>query len=1123
MSRSITLVAGLVFALPSFVLAALIPNGGEVRVNTTTTGIQSHVEYAISANGSAVAVWDSDDASHDGSGRAVVGQRYSPLGVAGSEFVINSTSTGNQQDAAVSIADNGMFVVVWEGPDANGDGVYAQVYNADGTRLGGELAVNTSTLSFQDEAHVAMQGDGSSFVVVFTNNDTTRRISARRYTISGGIITPGTELTVNGFFAIAEHSSPRVAMDSSGNFNVCWVNPGDTIEPGRAVFLKRFNSSGVSLGSDFLVNTTTAGDQQHPDISMTDTRTIIVWETPTPGNGVDVVARRFDAAGQTLSGELAVASFPAGDQLNPSVSCIDTDQYAVAWENRADNSIRVRLLDALGAGSEQELIVNTTAGSQRNPDVFLFSTTAAVVMWDGAVTGDARGIGGRSYGIFDGPPTISDIGNQMIPEDGSTGAIPFTVGDTVTAPGSLMVTFESNNPSLIPKSNISLGGADANRTITATPVSNGFGTATITVTVSDGPSMVSDSFVVTVTSVNDVPSISTVQNQTVDEDMSTGPLSFMVGDIETSSELLMVTAVSDNQTLIPNANVIVGGAGTNRTVNVTPAANQFGSAQITLTVTDGDLESVISQFLVTVDPLNDLPVADSADVNTDEDVALPIALVANDADNDTLTYRIVSGPTSGSLTGSGASRTYTPSANFNGVDSFVFVANDGTGDSDEATISITINAVDDPPEAGPDYAFLGLKQATVDVLANDGDIDSPGAPVVITGFVQPTIGTVTQVGNNLVYTADPANPLLTPVTFTYTIEVSGLPTDGTVTVYPAPSRGSKMIGLVFAEGDNLHVRGIVNITYASNSVGTAFLTVDDARWGFSGSVSGSPATLTANANGYPTIRLSFTAGPPVGENPTLLMNTTYNGTPYSARMESAVTSDEFTGRYTALVFDSSEGQSEIPRNAGYLTFTVSGNGSVTFSGKSGNNQVINFSTLMTTGSRVPFHAFMPDSTLGGFITLSLGAPSVAGVLQWTVRSEVEPRLPEGLDAEYRVFGNRYIPGTRARDLFRLPPNAPVALEVIIPSAEVEATFDRNVPATGTYIYGDAPITAITATPSNGFFAGQYYLGTVRRNFIGVVIQGFDIGEGLLLDTNEISNVFFFPDGGEGGEGDGGER
>src|SRR2546425_1035319 len=97
-------------------------------------------------------------------------------------------------------------------------------------------------------------------------------------------------------------------------------------------------------------------------------------------------------------------------------------------------------------------------------------------------------------------PTISSIADQTTTQNTPTAPIAFAVGDAQTAAGSLILSSTSSNPALIPVANIVFGGSGANRTVTVTPAVNQTGTATITVTVSDGSLTASDSFVLTVNS-----------------------------------------------------------------------------------------------------------------------------------------------------------------------------------------------------------------------------------------------------------------------------------------------------------------------------------------------------------------------------------------------------------------------------------------------------------------------------------------------------------------------------------------------------------------------------------------------------------------------------------------------
>jgi len=115
-------------------------------------------------------------------------------------------------------------------------------------------------------------------------------------------------------------------------------------------------------------------------------------------------------------------------------------------------------------------------------------------------------------------------------------------------------------------------------------------------------------------------------------------------------------------------------------------------------VSDGINPAVEATLTIEVSNTNDAPVANDDSATTDEDVTLAITLVAADLDaGDSLTYEVVTPPTNGILTGTAPDLTYTPNSDYNGSDSFTFVANDGTTDSNTATVSLTINAINDAP------------------------------------------------------------------------------------------------------------------------------------------------------------------------------------------------------------------------------------------------------------------------------------------------------------------------------------------------------------------------------------------------------------------------------------------
>jgi len=185
------------------------------------------------------------------------------------------------------------------------------------------------------------------------------------------------------------------------------------------------------------------------------------------------------------------------------------------------------------------------------------------------------------------PPTLSAFDDLTINEDTPTQAIPFTISDSLTAPAALSLSAISSNPSLVAPGNIVFGGTGSNRHVFITPAANQNGTAIITLTVSDGSLTASDAFSLTVTPVNDAPTIGTITDQSTDRSTATPTIAFVVGDIDNDPGALTLSGSSSAPSLIADSGIVFTGSGTDRGVTLTPLANQLGTATITVTVSDG--------------------------------------------------------------------------------------------------------------------------------------------------------------------------------------------------------------------------------------------------------------------------------------------------------------------------------------------------------------------------------------------------------------------------------------------------------------------------------------------------------------------------------------------------------
>jgi hypothetical protein len=139
-------------------------------------------------------------------------------------------------------------------------------------------------------------------------------------------------------------------------------------------------------------------------------------------------------------------------------------------------------------------------------------------------------------------------------------------------------------------------------------------------------------------------------------------------------------------------------SGTAPNLTYSPDLNYFGADSFTYQVWDGVNGSVLATVSLTINSVNDIPVANGQTWNTDEDIASPLILSGSDVDGDVITYSLVSGPTNGVLSGTIPNYIYTPNLNYYGSDSFTFKVNDTHSDSATATVAITINSVNDAPE-----------------------------------------------------------------------------------------------------------------------------------------------------------------------------------------------------------------------------------------------------------------------------------------------------------------------------------------------------------------------------------------------------------------------------------------
>ncbi len=454
--------------------------------------------------------------------------------------------------------------------------------------------------------------------------------------------------------------------------------------------------------------------------------------TPDPGyEGPDSFT--FSANDGTAGSNVATISITVEDVNAPPVASSST----VLTDEGTSKDIALSATDADGdplaysvvSGPNHGTLTGTGASRTYTPDPGYHGPDSFT--WeadDGVVTSNVATV----------TITVSAVNDPPVAVDGSA-----TTNEDVAA----AVTLAASDPdgdslaftTVSAPAHGVLTGAGAARTYT--PAANWSGTDSFTFQVNDGSADSNLATVtLTVTAVDDPPVAADTAVST-DEDTATA-LTLSATDAEGDPLTYSIGAGPSHGTL--------SGSGASRTY--TPDAGYHGADSFTFTANDGNAESNAATVSIAAGSVNDVPIASDGSATTDEDAAKALTLGASDADGDALTYAIVSGPAHGSLSGAGTSRTYTPAANYHGPDAFTFRVNDGQADSNVATVSLSVQSMNDMPTVSDGAVDTDVDTAvgfTLEAADVDGDTLSYA---ILSG---PTHGALSGTGSDRTYTPDP--------------------------------------------------------------------------------------------------------------------------------------------------------------------------------------------------------------------------------------------------------------------------------------------------------------------------------------------------------------------------------
>jgi len=383
---------------------------------------------------------------------------------------------------------------------------------------------------------------------------------------------------------------------------------------------------------------------------------------------------------------------------------------------------------------------------------------------------------------FEGEDTFTFVGNDGT-DDSNPATVVITVGGVNDAPtaGDSSYTTEEDTALVVSGPGVLTGATDPegddltavlvqgpdhgtlvlnpDGSFTYTPEANFEGEDSFTFVANDGEDNSAPATVtITVTGVNDAPTVSDGSYTTPeDTTLVVDAPGVLTGsdDVEGDGVTVVIVDQPDHGTVVLNPD---------GSFTYTPDPDFEGEDTFTFVGNDGTDDSNPATVVITVGGVNDAPTAGDSSYTTEEDTALVVSgpgvlTGATDPEGDDLTAVLVQGPDHGTLVlNPDGSFTYTPEANFEGEDSFTFVANDGEDNSAPATVTITVTGVNDAPTVS-DGSYTTPEDTTLvvdapGVLTGSDDVEGDGVTVVIVD--QPDHGTVVlNPDGSFTYTPDP--------------------------------------------------------------------------------------------------------------------------------------------------------------------------------------------------------------------------------------------------------------------------------------------------------------------------------------------------------------------------------
>jgi Ca2+-binding RTX toxin-like protein len=351
-------------------------------VNSTTTGNQTNSTQTVLGNGDILVAWESQEGTdYPNEIRARI---LSPDGsVSSPDFVVN-TSTGDQNGAAVTTLPDGDALVTWSPTDlTTGESdVHARIVHADGSS-GPEFIVNSPTTNADIGGATATLANGTILATWATEHPDEGNpadVVGRLLNADGSAAS--SEFLINSTLPGLQYA-PSVAALPDGDAFVAWVSSNEQSNGDYVIYGRTLKADGSASSPDFQINTTTNLYQLGPTATaLTEGSVLVTWSS-----GNEIHGRVYDAAGSAEGSDFVIGSPDAsgGQSANSSVTALSDDRAFVVWDTydiATGYNIYGRVVNADGSMTSPDFIVNSTTGlTESNAHVTELPNGELFVTW----------------------------------------------------------------------------------------------------------------------------------------------------------------------------------------------------------------------------------------------------------------------------------------------------------------------------------------------------------------------------------------------------------------------------------------------------------------------------------------------------------------------------------------------------------------------------------------------------------------------------------------------------------------------------------------------------------------------------------------------------------------------